>query len=139
MEYYFVLVFLQVFFVKVEFVVIEIAEESGCDKFIKFATLFLGWATCTACTVDKTADATHFQQFVLVGCGYILQYVGNQFGSYPVLYGLKYSEGIGDGWFSHLDDITFFHDARWLLLDSIYHYSSVFASISGNGACLEYA
>lgn len=66
-------------------------------KGIDGSSVFLGGSACATGSVYEAADASHLEQFVLVGSGNILIDLGQQFGSHSLLYGFEHSERVCDG------------------------------------------
>ena len=124
-------------FVEVEFVIVVETENDRVGEVVEGATLLLRGASCAAGTVDETADAAHFQQFVLSRIGDVLVDFWHEFRPHTLLDALQHAERVGDRWFFHTDHFAYLQRTRGLGADGTDGDASVLAGIGGDAACLE--
>ena len=84
------------------------AEEGGIRKGIHGAAVLLGGTACATLAVDESADATHLQEFVLLGVGDVLVNLRNEFGPHALFDTFQHTERIGDGRFTHMNNFANF-------------------------------
>ena len=93
--------------VKVEVEIVVGAEEYwSVVEVVECATLFFRGSAGATRTVYKSCHTVHFEQFILVGWGDVLKYFVQHFCAHALFYGFQYSEGIGDGRFSHFNHVA---------------------------------
>ena len=64
------------FFLVIE-IEVEIVHVFGSKEFVEVTPVFLSRASCSFGTVYESADFTHFQQFILVGCRNVFHDIRN--------------------------------------------------------------
>ena len=79
---------MQLFFlvIKVEIEFFIKPEHGRLNESVHCTTVFLCWATSTTSTIYETADALHFQEFILLRICHVLVYLRNEFRTYTVFY-----------------------------------------------------
>ena len=101
---------------------------------VECAAVFLCGASRAAGAIDESADAAHFEQFVLLGCGDVVENFGQQACTYALFYGLLHTKGVGDGRFLDTDFVAVFYGAGGFGLCTVDAYASVLAGVGCQGA-----
>lgn len=112
------------------------SEQGWINEGIERTALFLGRASGTSCTVYESADAAHFQKFVLLRIGNVLVNAKQHLGTYALLNAVEYLERIGDRSLLHAHHIATLDDKRWLSVYASHRHTTILAGICCNAARL---
>ena len=118
---------------------IKVAEELRhvSSEGVQIATVLLGGSSQAFGTTYEARDLGHLQEFVLIRGGDILQYLGYEFGSHTLLYGLQNAETICDGRFAHIYDVALVYHPRRFQLRPLHAHLPFLAGRCSYGARLE--